>query len=74
MSGRDALFAAAPVVLVAPVVLAADVDAPPRDVSAHAACAHRSPAFAMLSPGWTGEAQTPQVVAYFAVIGIGRRC
>src|SRR4051812_10222477 len=38
---------------------------------AQAACAHRSPARAMPSPGWTAEPQTPQVVAYFAVIGTG---
>jgi hypothetical protein len=39
---------------------------------AHAACAQRSPDRAISSPGLTGEAQTPQVVAYFAVIGTAR--
>jgi hypothetical protein len=39
--------------------------------SAHAACAQRSPARAISSPGRTADAQTPQVVAYFAVIGTG---
>jgi hypothetical protein len=41
------------------------------DDPAHAACAQRSPARAISSPGWTADPQTPQVVAYFAVIGTG---
>ncbi|GAA2854515.1 Na+/H+ antiporter [Pseudonocardia halophobica] len=40
-------------------------------VSAHAECAQELPAFAISSPGRTGLEQTPQVVAYFAVIGTG---
>jgi hypothetical protein len=39
--------------------------------SAQAACAQRSPARAICSPGLTGDPQTPHVVAYFAVIGTG---
>jgi hypothetical protein len=41
----------------------------PPGVSAQAACAQRVPDFAISSPGETPEAQTPQVVAYLAVIG-----
>jgi hypothetical protein len=64
MSGRGAffVFAEPPAFVVVP-----DTGADP----AHASCAHRSPDRAICSPGWTGEAQTPQVVAYFAVIGTG---
>jgi hypothetical protein len=36
---------------------------------AHATWAHDSPDRAMSSPGWMRDAQTPQVVANFAVIG-----
>src|SRR6195952_5735246 len=70
MSGRDGFFAfAAPAFVVA--ALPEPVPEPAAAVPAHAACAQRSPARAMSSPGWTGDAQTPQVVAYFAVIGTG---
>jgi hypothetical protein len=63
MSGRDGFFAFAAALVVVPD--------PAGAFPAHAACAQRSPARAISSPGWTGEAQTPQVVAYFAVIGTG---
>src|SRR4051812_38864838 len=56
MSGRGAF---AGVALLAVVGVGLAPDAP-----AQAACAHRSPARAMSSPGWTAEPQTPQVVAY----------
>ncbi|GAA4845002.1 hypothetical protein GCM10023403_03850 [Pseudonocardia benzenivorans] len=36
---------------------------------AHAECAHRDPERAISSPGEIGSEHTPQVVAYFAVIG-----
>ncbi|WP_250548972.1 hypothetical protein [Pseudonocardia sp. H11422] len=36
---------------------------------AQATCAHVLPARAISSPGWIRDEQTPQVVAYFAVIG-----
>src|SRR4051794_27304901 len=64
MSGRGALagFLAAP---------PPEGAGPGPDESAHAACAQRSPARAMSAPGRTADAQTPQVVAYFAVIGTG---
>jgi len=39
--------------------------------AAHASCAHRSPDRAIGSPGEMEEEHTPQVVAYFAVIGTG---
>jgi hypothetical protein len=37
--------------------------------AAQAACAQLSPDLAISSPGWMRDEQTPQVVAYFAVIG-----
>jgi hypothetical protein len=39
--------------------------------AAQAACAQTSPARAISSPGWMRDEQTPQVVAYLAVIGTG---
>jgi hypothetical protein len=36
---------------------------------AHPVCAQPLPARAISSPGWMRELQTPQVVAYLAVIG-----
>jgi hypothetical protein len=36
---------------------------------AQATCAHDSPDRAISSPGWMRVEQTPQAVAYFAVIG-----
>jgi hypothetical protein len=49
------------------------VGAPPAEASfaasAHATCAHTLPDFAISSPGWMRDEQTPQEVAYFAVIG-----
>jgi hypothetical protein len=60
-----------PPVLVVPEAFAVGRSSDAGDVSAHVACAHRSPDRAICSPGWTGEAQTPQLVAYFAVIGTG---
>src|SRR3954463_16162263 len=62
MSGREGFFAFAAV---------GEPFAGVPEPEAHAACAHRSPARAISSPGFTGEAQTPQVVAYLAVIGTG---
>jgi hypothetical protein len=62
MSGRVGFFAAA----------GFDEDDDAGADPAQAACAQRSPDRAISSPGLTGEAQTPQVVAYFAVIGTGR--
>src|SRR4051794_10524363 len=37
--------------------------------AAQATCAQVSPDLAISSPGWMRDEQTPQVVAYFAVIG-----
>jgi hypothetical protein len=65
MSGREGFFA-----FVA-AGMAFAVAPEPDALPAHAACAHRSPARAISSPGFTGEAQSPQVVAYLAVIGTG---
>jgi hypothetical protein len=63
MSGRAGFVGLVAFVVV--VLGAAPVPADP----AQAACAQRSPDRAISSPGETGEAQTPHVVAYFAVIG-----
>jgi hypothetical protein len=65
MSGRDGFFAFGAAFVAAFVVGLAGA------VPAHVAWAQRSPDRAMASPGCTGEAQTPQVVAYLAVIGTG---
>jgi hypothetical protein len=75
MSGRGAFavfpaFAVVARLAVAAVRPAGGAGRAPEE-SAHAACAQRSPARAISSPGRTADAQTPQVVAYFAVIGTG---
>ncbi|ODU01376.1 MAG: hypothetical protein ABS81_20825 [Pseudonocardia sp. SCN 72-86] len=65
-TGRDRFAAAG---FTAAVVAGALAGCSP--VAAHATCAHRSPDRAICSPGEMEEEHTPQVVAYFAVIGTG---
>jgi hypothetical protein len=69
MSGRAGREARAVVALAAAFVVAAAFLVAAGCSAAQAVCAHDWPDRAISSPGWMRDEQTPQVVAYLAVIG-----